>query len=186
MFYFNTFSTYSILANIFSMPFLSIVSFGGFVSSIFAIFAEYTDKICMCIDFLMNYVLNIIVYISNFFSELPNSILSTTHPAVGQIFIYYIIVLLLTLVVKIGFNKKILISCLLCFAFLGLSWLKFPNNNLEIITFDVQNADCFLIKSPKNKYFIIDTGRSSYMGGKAQANSIIIKYLKYFLYLKIL
>ena len=58
------------------------------------------------------------------------------------------------------------------------SLLNFPNRNLEIITFNVQNADCFLIKTPINKYFIIDTGRAGYKGGKSQANSIIIKYLK--------
>ena len=49
---------------------------------------------------------------------------------------------------------------------------------MQIITFDVQNADCFLIKTPQNKYFIIDTGRAGFRGSKAQANSIIIKYLK--------
>ena len=59
-----------------------------------------------------------------------------------------------------------------------LSTINIPNNKLEITVFDVQNADCFLIKTPENKYFIIDTGRAGYKGSKAQANSIIIKYLK--------
>ena len=65
MFYFNTISTYSIIANILSMPFLSIVSFGGFLSSIIAMLTPFTDKICFIIDFILNYVLNIIVFISN-------------------------------------------------------------------------------------------------------------------------
>lgn len=177
MFYFNTFSTYSVFANVFTMPFLSVVSFGGFISSIFAIF-PYLNKIALLMDFVMNYFLNAIVFISNYFASLNNSLLTTTHPSVVQIFVYYGIVLLATLTLKTGFNKKIVLGCFTLITVLILSMINIPSKNLEIITFDVQNADCFLIKTPQNKYFIIDTGRAAYNGGKAQANSIIIKYLK--------
>ena len=37
MFYFNTISTYSFFANVSIMPFLSVISFGGFVSSVLSI-----------------------------------------------------------------------------------------------------------------------------------------------------
>ena len=178
MFYFNTFSTYSIFANILSMPFLSVISFGGFVSSIIAMFAPFTDKICMLFDFILNYVLNILVLISNFFAQLPHSLCTTRHPIIIQIFIYYGIILSITLGIKTGFNKKLKIFCLSLLTLLLISFIQIPSNNLEIIVFDVQNADCFLIKTPENKYFIIDTGKSGYKGSKAQANSIIIKYLK--------
>lgn len=178
MFYFNTFSTYSIFANVCSMPFLSIVSFGGFISSILAGFSPFTDKICMILDFILNYVLHAIVFISNFFANLPHSLLTTTHPNLLQICIYYIIILLITLSIKTTFSKKITTICLSCLIILALTLINVPAKDLQIITFDVQNADCFLIKTPANKYFIIDTGRASYKGSKAQANSIIIKYLK--------
>lgn len=178
MFYFNTISLYSVFANVLSMPFLSIISFGGFVSSIIAIFTPFTDKICMVIDFVLNYVLHILVFISNFFANLPNSLITTTHPSVVQVIIYYTIILLLTLAIKTGFNKKIVTSCIALAFILCVSTISFPSKDLQIITFDVQNADCFLIKTPQNKYFIIDTGRAGYKGSKAQANSIIIKYLK--------
>ena len=59
-----------------------------------------------------------------------------------------------------------------------LTLINVSSKNLDIIAFDVQNADCFIIKTPENKYFIIDTGRAGYKGSNAQANSIIIKYLK--------
>ena len=178
MFYFNTFSTYSVFANICSVPFLSIISFGGFVSSIIAIFSPFSDKLCMICDFLLNYVLKIIVNISDFFANLSHSLLTTSHINIFQISIYYIIILLITFSLNTKFTKRILISCLISFIIFGLSFIKIPSKNLEIITFDVQNADCFLIKTPENKYFIIDTGRASFRGSKAQANSIIIKYLK--------
>ncbi len=178
MFYFNTFSTYSILANVCSMPFLSVVSFGGFVSSILAAFTPFTDKICMLLDFVLNYVLHCVVFISNFFSSLSHSLLTTTHPNIFQICIYYTIILLITLSIKTTFGKKITAICLSCLVLLSLTLINIPSRDLQIITFDVQNADCFLIKTPQNKYFIIDTGRAGYRGSKAQANSIIIKYLK--------
>ncbi len=178
MFYFNTFSTYSVLANVCSMPFLSVISFGGFISSILAIFTPFTDKICMVFDFVLNYILHCIVFISNFFSTLSHSLLTTTHPNIFQISIYYIIILLITLSIKTTFSKKIITICLSCLILLSITVINIPSRDLQIITFDVQNADCFLIKTPQNKYFIIDTGRASYRGSKAQANSIIIKYLK--------
>ncbi|MFQ8625885.1 MAG: ComEC/Rec2 family competence protein [Candidatus Gastranaerophilaceae bacterium] len=178
MFYFNTISLYSVFANVLSMPFLSIIRFGGFVSSIIAIFTPYTDKICMVIDFVLNYVLHILVFISNFFATLPNSLITTTHPSVIQVIIYYTIILLLTLAIKTGFSKKLVMTCVTLGLILCISTISFPSKDLQIITFDVQNADCFLIKTPQNKYFIIDTGRAGYKGSKAQANSIIIKYLK--------
>ena len=178
MFYFNTFSTYSVFANIFSMPFLSVISFGGFVSSIIAIFTPFTAKICMAADVVLNYVLNILVFISNFFANLPSSLITTTHPNIFQIFIYYGIILAITLSIKTGFSKKLLYVCTISGIILILTLINIPTKNLEIIAFDVQNADCFLIKTPQNKYFIIDTGRAGYKGSKAQANSIIIKYLK--------
>lgn len=178
MFYFNTFSTYSIIANILSMPFLSVISFGGFISSIIAMAAPFSDKFCMIIDLILNYVLHAIVFISNLFANLPGSLLTTTHPNIFQIFVYYGIVLFFTLSIKNGLNQKIVYACTALSLILMLSLINIPSKNLEVIAFDVQNADCFLIKTPQNKYFIIDTGRAGYKGSNAQANSIIIKYLK--------
>ena len=178
MFYFNTFSTYSVLANVLSMPFLSVISFGGFISSIIAILTPFTDKICMLSDIILNFILNILVFISDFFAGLPHSLLTTTHPNIFQLFIYYGIVLFVTMSIKTGFNKRLVWTCIFLFTILLLSLINIPSNDLQIIAFDVQNADCFLIKTPRNKYFIIDTGRAGYKGSKAQANSIIIKYLK--------
>ena len=178
MFYFNTFSTYSVLANVLSMPFLSVISFGGFISSIIAILTPFTDKICMLSDIILNFILNILVFISDFFAGLPHSLLTTTHPNIFQLFIYYGIVLFVTMSIKTGFNKRLVSTCILLFTILLLSLINIPSNDLQIIAFDVQNADCFLIKTPRNKYFIIDTGRAGYKGSKAQANSIIIKYHK--------
>ncbi len=179
MFYFNTISIYSIFANILTVPFLAVISFGGFVSSILATIPIIGSFICKVFDFILNPFLTIIVKISGFFASLPNSLLITPHPSILQILLYYTIILILTYILKNKvFNKKsltILGSILLMFL---ITFIHIPNRNLEIIFFDVQNADCILLKTPKNEYFMIDTGKSGYNGGKSQAEFIVTKYLK--------
>ena len=178
MFYFNTFSTYSVFANVSIMPFLSVISFGGFVSSILAIFGPIGKYICLFADFILKYFLDALVLISKFYSNLPHSLLTTTHPHISQIILYYAIVLFVTLMLKKGFTRKGIILAIILSLILLITTIQIPNKKLEIITFDVQNADAFLIKTPQNKYFIIDTGKAPYKGGSTQARIIILKYLK--------
>ncbi len=178
MFYFNSFSTYSILANIAIMPFLSIISFLGFVSSVLAVIPQIANFVCMLSDFVLKYLLDILVIISTFFAKLPYALLQTTHPSVFQIVIFYLLILIITLMFKVGVTKRILSICAVLLFVLLVSIIPIKNHNLEIIAFDVQNADAFLIKTPLNKYFIIDTGKSGYNNGSSQAKIIILKYLK--------
>lgn len=178
MFYFNTFSLYSILANILTVPFLSVISFGGFVSSILATIRPIADIVCMVFDFVLKYALDCVVMISNFFANLPHAMLETTHPNILQIFVYYGIVLLLTVAIQIGFSKRLLVTIFTLIILLIISTINIPNHQLEIVTFDVGNADAFLIKTPKNKYFIIDTAKLSYRSSSSTAKMVILKYLK--------
>ena len=178
MFYFNTISTYSFFANVSIMPFLSVISFGGFVSSVLAIIAPIADFVCKVSDFILNIFLNILVWISDFFSSLPYSLIETPHPSVLQVFIYYLIVLFLTLMIKEGFTKRHIAAVCGLILFLILSAVHIPDGKLDIITFDLGNADSFLIKTPAEKYILIDTGKSGYRGAKSQGEYIIRKYLK--------
>ena len=177
MFYFNTFSLYSIFANILTALILPFISFGGFISAIISIIQPISNFICQYFDIVLTPFLNLLVKISTFFAQLPHSLIITTHPNVLQILIYYSFVLLVTLLFK-QFSKKVLYLAVGTLLVLLLSTISIPNKNLEITTFAVQNADAFLIKTPQNKYFIIDTAKSGYNGGKSQAEIIILKYLK--------
>lgn len=178
MFYFNSFSLYSVFANIAIMPFVSIVSFGGFISSVLALIKPISNTVCYIFDLFLNPALNCLVYISEYFSNLPHALLTTTHPSAFQIFLYYGIVMAITLLFKIGNHKKLILLAFALFFALIVSTINVPNKNLETIAFDVQNADAFLIKTPENKYFIIDTGKAGYHGANSQAKFIILKYLK--------
>lgn len=178
MYYFNSFSLYSIFANIIILPFVTVISFGGFVSSVLAMIKPISDFICCIFDFVLNPILNVVVFISEYFSNLPHALIQMPQPNELQIFLYYGFILLAILLLKMEQNKKIMITTVLVFSFLIISCIKIPNHKLETVVFDVGNADAFLIKTPENKYFIIDSGKTGYKRGKTQAQMIILSYLK--------
>lgn len=182
IFYFNNISVYSVFANIMSVPFLSVISFGGFVSSLISIIQPIANFVCRIFDFIISPLLKLLVWISDFWGNLPYSSFSTTHPSVVQIIIYYAI--LMSIVWLIDKDVRERWGKLLKFILpslgiiLALSFVPIPNHNLEITAFDVGNADAFVIKTPQNKYIMIDTAKLGYNGGKSQAEMIILKYFK--------
>lgn len=178
MFYFNTFTLYSVFANISTVCILSIISFGGFVSSAISIIPPFADIVCRIFDFVLNYLLNLLVLISDFFSNLKYCIVQTSHPHVFQLLIYYFMLIAATYLIKFEKYKKAVLTVLIFSLLLCAVGLRPISKNLEIIAFDVQNADAFLIKTPENKYFMIDTGKSPYKSGNSQAKIIMLKYLK--------
>lgn len=182
IFYFSNICLYSIFANIMSVPILSIISFGGFVSSLLAMIKPISSFICQIFDFILNPIISILINISDFWGHLPNSTIQTAHPTIFQIIIYYLMLLTFTALLYKDWREKFLEKTLVTAGILLIIWLvtlmPISNKNLEIIAFDVGNADAFLIKTPKNEYMIIDTGKAGYNGGKTQAEMIILKYLK--------
>lgn len=75
------------------------------------------------------------------------------------------------------YKESILVTIIGVVIILGTT-IRPVSHKLEIIAFDVQNADSFLIKTPQNKYFFIDTGKAPYKSGNSQAKIIMLKYLK--------
>lgn len=178
MYYFNNFAIYSVLANICSMPFVSIISFMGFISSIFAAIPKFPTIIISIFDYIMNPILSALVDISKFFSTLPNALLTTTQIYPIQILLYYTILTLIFICIKKELTKKIIIIILCATITLGLSFIPPKNTNLEALFFNVGNADAILIKTPDNKRILIDTGRLPFLGNYSSAKSIIYEYLK--------
>ena len=182
IFYFNNISLYSVFANIMSVPILMVLSFGGFVSSLLCAIKPLAGFICQVFDFVLNPLLTLLVNISDFWGHLPHSAIQTTHPSVFQILIYYGIILCVSALMYKEFREKYLKKLLvMLFVLLGvwaLTLVPYRNSNLEITAFDVGNADCFLVKTPNNKYLMIDTAKSGYKGGKSQAEMIMMKYFK--------
>ncbi len=179
LYYFNTFTVYSVFANIAIVPVLSIVSFVGFISSILALIPAIANKVCYFADLILNPLLIFIVKTAEFFSSLPNSVIYLKKPALFQLILYFaFIVLLICILFYKIFNKKVKIIAVSLFCILLISFVPIKNNNPEVIFFSVGNADAALIKSPKNQYFLVDTGKMPYLNSSSQAKYIIIKHLK--------
>lgn len=183
IYYFNNISIYSVFANIMSVPILYVISFGGFISSLLTVLiSPLGDIICHIFDLILNPLITLLVNISDFWGNLPNSTLQTTHPNPAQIIIYYLILLNITYLfdkdIKENLRKLIKFVLPTLTIILLISTISIQNHNLEITAFDVGNADAFMIKTPDNKYLMIDTGKSGYNGGKSQAEMLILKYFK--------
>lgn len=181
IFYFNNISLYSVFANIMSVPIVMVLSFGGFISSLLSIVKPLANFICQVFDFILNPLITLLINISDFWGNLPHSALQTSHPNALQLILYYgsllCISTLLYKELREKYWRKTLCTLAILLTLLGISLIPIRNSNLEITAFDVGNADCFLIKTPENKYIMIDTGKLGFNGGKSQAEIIIIKYL---------
>ncbi len=184
MFYFNSYATYSVFANFAITLFIMVISFLGFVCSILVMIPVevFADKVCLVFSAILNPVVSGLISISDFFSNLPHSLISTFHPHILQISLYYSTLVLFGISLKDKFyNKKLVAGVLILLVLTCLSFVKITPKTCDIIVFDVGNADSFLIKTPQNKYLMIDTAHG-FIGGKnstfSQADSIMNKYLK--------
>ncbi len=179
MYYFNTFSLYSVFANIAIIPVLSIVSFIGFISSILALIPYIANKICFAADFILNPMLVYITKVANFFSNLPYSIILVPKPSILQLILYFSIIISITCIIRFKlFSKKLYLILSILVIFFISTLIKIPQNDFQMMFFSVGNADAILLKSPKNEYFLIDTGKLNYLSLNSQAKFIIIKYLR--------
>ena len=182
MYYFNTFTPYSVFANMAVVPFVGIISFVGFVSSIIGLIPFLGDFVIWVSSFILNPLITFLLFISEFFSNLPASIIKAPSGTIFKILIYYILLVVLTMCIKNDFKKAkenvalgVLLVALFCCVFSSLL-INFFNKDLEVIAFDVGNADNFLIKTPKNKYIMIDTGRLPYKS-VSSAKRITLQHL---------
>lgn len=182
MYYFNTFTPYSVFANIAVLPFIGVISFIGFVSSIIGLIPVLGDFIIKISSYILNPLITGLLYVSEFFSKLPSSVIKMPSGQVFQIVLYYFIILAFIQCIIFNFKKRkanivfaALLFCLLSSIFFSAA-KQVLNNNYEIIVFDVGNADNFLLKTPKNKYIMIDAAKLPYRGVSG-AKRVTLEYL---------
>lgn len=180
MHYFNNFAPYSVLVNIIVVSFIGILSFIGFISSIIALIPKISAGIVYLFDLIANPMLTLLIKISKFFSGFKYSLISVVSLNIFQIFSFWVIIALFLFNLKQDFkNRKHLIALFILILIFSVSFIKpgYFSKNLEIVMFDVGNADSFLIKTPKHRYFIIDTGKKSYKG-YSDGEAVVNRYLK--------
>ncbi len=180
-YYFNTFTPYSVFANIAVVPFIGIISFIGFVSSVLSLIPILGDFIVHTSSFILNPLITVLLTVSDFFSKLPGSIIKIPSGNIFLIIVYYSFILIFITSLKHNFKKLKINIALGIFGLIlllgGIFGLIQPQSgNFEILAYDVGNADSFLIKTPKNKYIMIDTGKLPYKGVSG-AKRVMLEYL---------
>lgn len=177
--YFNNIAPLSVFANIAVVPFIGILSFIGFIGSIFSLVPKISSFIVFVFDMIAKPFLTLLVKISEFFASFKYSLITTSGFNLFQIFSFWGLILILTFYIQKNFSKKYLIYFLSLLVIFLMSFIKIDNikQNLEIMMFDVQNADCFLIKTPNKKYIMIDSAKSGFRGFD-DAKNIINPYLR--------
>ncbi|OGI17467.1 MAG: DNA internalization-related competence protein ComEC/Rec2 [Candidatus Melainabacteria bacterium RIFOXYA12_FULL_32_12] len=179
LFHFNTFATYSVFANIIVVPFVGIISFAGFTSSIFCLIPVIGERVCWFFDKLIEPFIALLLYISKFTSDLPGSLYYFASPEILSAILFYILILVITLHIKWDFSKKKLNFLILAIvlAIVSLSFKENFSKDLKLLFFDVGEADSILIQTPNKRNILVDTGD---IGRKdfSSANTIIIPYLR--------
>ncbi len=180
MHYFNNFALFSVPANIAVIPFIGMLSFIGFVSSIISLIPYLNEPMVYLFDMIAKPMLTLLVKISEFFASFKCSMLSVMGLDVFQMFGIWILILLFLLNFKYDFKNKKFLVVFVSFALIFLiSFIKIDNfrNDFEIVMFDVENADSFLIKTPRRNYVLIDAGRKPYKG-LSSGEIILNRYFK--------
>ncbi len=177
-YYFNTFVPYSLFANIVAVPFVALISFLGFLGSIFGLIPFISDFVLKITDTILAPFIGGLLNVSGYFAHLKGAVLSVASPSILQIILYYSLILVLVKNINLKFKeKRWRVALLAAIIIFGATFIRIPNRNFEIISFDVGNADSFLIKTPNMRYIMIDTGRLPYRGGSS-AEYIMLKYFK--------
>ncbi len=180
MYYFQTFSLYSVIANMAVVPFMAFISFLGFISSILAVIPIIGDKICFLSDKINEPFLTFMIFVAKFVSKFPNNIIFVAKPNIIEILLFYSIILLLIYFIRTNFQKfKLLIISLLFLIILAISFtsLKSHDKGLTFTFLAVGEGDCLFLKTPENKNIMIDTGK--YYGNSFNSGvSIILPFFK--------
>jgi len=179
VYFFQTLSLYSILANIIVIPFMAVISFCGFISSILALLPKIGDNICFILDKINEPFLNFLLFVAQYFANLPNNIACFSKLHLAQITLYYLLVFVLVYMIKNNFkNIYQNIFALVIFITLIFSAVeKSPADELSFTFFNVGEADSIFITTPNNKKILVDAGRT-YGSSRNSGNMIILPYFQ--------
>lgn len=179
LYYFNSFSTISILSNLLVVPFVQIITIIGFIM----VFCGLVNiNLATLVGYVNNSLLSFVLFVTEYSSKLPYASIKLPTPDFSLILIYYGTVLYIIL----GRNKlKTLhyfrlikyacISLIIVFYFVRVIIPK----PLEITFVDVGQGDCSFIKTSHGTKVLIDGGGRA-AGSKSSfdiGESVVLPYI---------
>ena len=182
---FNTISLTFFISNMLASPILGIIMILG-ITTLFVSFISYS--IAKILAIILNFSLEVLIYISDFCSKIPFSkILIKTPYVISVILIYFLIIISnyiftiylsnkplrlfqrkLLKIIRIKKLHKIISIILIIFIMVYFLNILTPQN-LKIYFIDVGQGDSTLITTPSNKKILIDGGEGD--------TSVLLDYL---------
>lgn len=164
LYYFNNFSTFSIISNILVVPLVEFVTIIGFIM----VFARLLNiYLAVIIGYINNTFLSFILFVTEVTSKIPFALLKLPTPSLGMVLFYYLLIIYIFKArnyfkaKKYTKHLKIAILMLIIILFGGRALLPKP---LEITFLDVGQGDSTYIRTAHGKKILID-------GGGREANS---------------
>ena len=173
---FNTISLTFIFSNLFASPVLGVAIILG-IATILISFINL--KISYLPAFLLKIVLELLIKISNFFSNISFSKITVITPNIITIIMYYF---LCAVIVYFYHTKKRpskkSVAIIIIFIIIVQSIIVYPiNNNFEIHFIDVKQGDSTLIKTMCGTTILIDSGGTTASSKFDIGSKVLLPYL---------
>ncbi|AEY66475.1 DNA internalization-related competence protein ComEC/Rec2 [Clostridium sp. BNL1100] len=164
LYYFNNFSTFSIISNILVVPLVEFVTIIGFIMVFAGLLNIY---LAVIIGYINNTFLSFILFVTEVTSKIPFSLLKLPTPTFGMVLFYYLFIIYIFKgrnyfqAKKYTKHLKRAIIILIIIIFGAKSLIPKP---LEITYLDVGQGDSTFIRTAHGTKILID-------GGGREANS---------------
>ena len=150
LYYFNTFSCVSILANLIIVPATGSITIVGIIMYV-------TSLVCVPIAKVISYfiysIISFVIFAASLFAQIPGSSILLPTPSIIIILMYYIIVYNLFF----AKNKKVYVILLATISVLII--MKFiPNKYISVNMIDVGQGDAVYVETAKGKTVLVDSG----------------------------
>ncbi|MDJ0743377.1 MAG: ComEC/Rec2 family competence protein [Xenococcaceae cyanobacterium MO_167.B27] len=155
IFTFNTVSTYSIIVNVVSMPLVTAISLGGMISSLISLMIPVIGSLCTSV---LYYPCILLIEITNFFSNLPGSILVVGKISLGIVIIIYGLICMTWL--NQWWQKKWWLSLLLSIVIISVP-IAYTNLSLFKITVLKAYREPIVVIQDRGEVVLINSGKNS-------------------------
>lgn len=179
LYYFNSFSTISILSNLLVVPLVQIITIIGFIMVFAGLLNTY---MAVLIGYINNTFLSFVLFITEYTSKIPYASLKLTTPPMTLIIIYYITLIYIlkgrSILNNISWFRHIKRLCITLAAIIFIFNAIIPSP-LEVNFLDVGEGDCAFIKTAGGTKILIDGGGRT-AGSKSKfdiGESVVVPYI---------
>lgn len=161
--YYNTFSLYSVLANLLAVPLFTLL----LISVIFFVFASFLCPFAVVIKIFTGNIYiftKLVLYVASFISGLPYAVIGITKIEFFLTLAFILALYLAYKAIKLADRKtyKVTAYVLIPICVFGVLFVNYDQKNLEVTYLDVGQGSCCHISMPNGENVLIDCGVSKY------------------------